>query len=294
MDTASGFVQRFADLAGKWATYAGFGTFLLYLFGYLTLRFQLNTYGIATNLDVFDEKYLFAGCRFLVYLGLTLPTLLLVLALIALVLAVPFKLMPGKVREKLANSVMGWLAKPYRAPALGCVVALAMIQFLLRQCLFLNNLLLASSLPPVWISSVFLANDVAQGVYFAGLLAGIGLSGLLLIAAYRRSPEAGTRRLNPLLAVLVAIECLLLPINYGMLIGSPWLSRVAEPTLEKKLPEGSSAWLVWEDKDVLTYFVRDASDARKLVTVPRKDREITVLCEDPIFQVIFRGRHSCQ
>jgi hypothetical protein len=213
--------------------------------------------------------------------------------LIALLLAIPFKLMPSVVRESIGRSVRGWLAKPYLAPILGCAVALAMIQFLLRQCLFLNNLLLANSLPPGWISTVFLAGDVAQGFYFSGLVAGIGLSALLLVAAYRGEPDAGKRWLNPLLAVLVAIECLLLPINYGMLIASPSLPRVTEPNLGSKLPEGSSAWLVWENKDVLTYFVRDANDARRLVTVPRKDSQITVVCEDPVFLVIFAGRRSC-
>ena len=62
-DATSDVVQKVVSVAGKWTTFAGFGTFLLYLFGYLTLRFQLNTYGVATDLDVFDEKYLFAGCR---------------------------------------------------------------------------------------------------------------------------------------------------------------------------------------------------------------------------------------
>ena len=81
-DAASDLVQKLGTVAGKWTSYAGFGTFLLYLFGYLTLRFQLNTYGVATNLDVFDEKYLFAGCRFLVYLGMTLPNLAFILALV--------------------------------------------------------------------------------------------------------------------------------------------------------------------------------------------------------------------
>ena len=99
-DASSDFVQRFASIAGKWTSYAGFGTFLLYLFGYLTLRFQLNTYGVSTNLDVFDEKYLFAGCRFLVYLGMTLPNLLFFAAIIALLLAIPFRLIPGQKRQR--------------------------------------------------------------------------------------------------------------------------------------------------------------------------------------------------
>ena len=39
----SQFTEKLGGLAGKWAGYAAFGSFLLYLFGYLTLRFQLTT-----------------------------------------------------------------------------------------------------------------------------------------------------------------------------------------------------------------------------------------------------------
>ncbi len=292
-DATSDLVQRVVSVAGKWTTNAGFGTFLLYLFGYLTLRFQLNTYGVATNLDVFDEKYLFAGCRFLVYLGLTLPNLLFIAAIVAVLLAIAFKLMPSSVRQRPWNSVRNWLGRPYRSQIVGCAVALLMIQLLLRQCLFLNNLLLATCLPPVWISSVFLANDTAQGFYFAALVAGIALTAALLVGALRNSTIPGTRWFNVLLIVLFGIECLLLPINYGMLIASRWLPRVAQVNLVDKLPESATAWLVWESKDVLTYFVRDNNDTRRLITVPRKDSQITIVRNDPIFQIIFASRLSC-
>jgi hypothetical protein len=71
------FWDRFGDKlsgrAAKWTGYAALGSFFLYLFGYLVLRFQLSVYGVETNIDAFDEKYLFAGCRFLVYLVSTVP-----------------------------------------------------------------------------------------------------------------------------------------------------------------------------------------------------------------------------
>jgi hypothetical protein len=295
-DTTGDFAQRFVSFAGKWTTYAGFGTFLLYLFGYLTLRFQLNTYGVSTNLDVFDEKYLFAGCRFLVYLGMTLPNLLFVAAIIALVLAIPFRLMPVPMREKPWQAVRRWLDQPYRTQLVGCAVAIIMIQFLLRQCLFLNNLLLAPCLPPTWISSVFLTSDTAQGFYFAGLVAGIVITGALLASALKASGKpTGARALTAVLVVVFAIECLLLPINYGMIIASRWLPRVGQVNMGgDKLLEGDTAWVVWESKDVLTYFIRDSNDTRRLVTVPRKDSPITIVGNDPVFQIIFAGRPLCR
>ena len=292
-DTTSDLTEKLLNIAGKWTTYAGFGTFLLYLFGYLTLRFQLNTYGVVTNLDVFDEKYLLAGCRFLVYLCTTVPILLFFLALIALLLALPLRLMPRSIWEKTGESVGGWLTKPYRLPILGCAVALLMIQLLLRQCLFLNNLLLAGCLPPGWISSLFMAGDAAQTFYFSGLLAGIGLTGALLVYSLRQLTGARARWLNALLVMLFAIECLLLPVNFGMLIASRWLPRVSDVHLADNSPENGTAWLVFENKEVLTYLVRDKNNVRKLITVPRKDSQITIIGNDPIFQIIFAGHPSC-
>lgn len=293
-DASNDFVQRLVSIAGKWTSYAGFGTFLLYLFGYLTLRFQLNTYGVATNLDLFDEKYLFAGCRFLVYIGMVLPNLLFLAAIVALLLAILFRLMPSQTRQRAWAAVQNWLGRPYRPQLVGCVVALIMIQFLLRQCLYLSNLLLAPCLPPDWISSVFLASDTAQAVYFAGLVAGIAVTAALLAYALRNSDNtAGTRALTTVFVVLFAIECLLLPINYGMLVGSRSLPRVAQANTAYKLSDGDTAWLVWENKDVLTYFVRGSNDARRIITVPRKDNEITIVGNDPVFQTIFAGKPPC-
>jgi len=82
-DLWSEFTEKLGGLAGRWTAYAAFGSFLLYLFGYLTLRFQLSTFGVATNLDIFDEKYLFAGCRFLVYLVSSVPNILIVVLILA-------------------------------------------------------------------------------------------------------------------------------------------------------------------------------------------------------------------
>lgn len=54
-DVVKNLTEKFGSFAGKWTAYAAFGSFLLYLIGYLTLRFQLSTYGLATDLDLFDE-----------------------------------------------------------------------------------------------------------------------------------------------------------------------------------------------------------------------------------------------
>ena len=44
-------LAKVTSVTGKWPSFAAFGSFFVYLVGYLALRFQLSAYGIATNLD---------------------------------------------------------------------------------------------------------------------------------------------------------------------------------------------------------------------------------------------------
>ena len=53
-DLSNDFAAKLGSLASKWTAFTALGSFLLYLLGYLTLRFQLSAYGVATNLDLFD------------------------------------------------------------------------------------------------------------------------------------------------------------------------------------------------------------------------------------------------
>src|SRR5271157_1647186 len=136
------FTEKLGNLAGKWTAYADFGSFLLYLLGYLTLRFQLSTYGVATNLDIFDEKYLFAGCRFLVYLVSSVPSILIIILVLAAVGYVPYKLVPVSVRDGVKRWASDWCATPIHLPLLGVVLGVALIQFALRKCFAFGNVLL--------------------------------------------------------------------------------------------------------------------------------------------------------
>ena len=61
----SGTVRQ---LGQSWTTTTALGSFALYLFGYLSLRFRLTALGIGTYLDFVDERYLFEGVRFATYL----------------------------------------------------------------------------------------------------------------------------------------------------------------------------------------------------------------------------------
>jgi hypothetical protein len=283
---------KFGTFAGKWPSYASFATFLLYLFGYLALRFQLMAYGVVTDLDVFDEKYWFAGCSFVVNFLLALLYVLFSLGFLGLIAFIFSRPIPKRYRGRLGARVRSVLNHSLGLLIAGCLAALLLIQGALRQCLLLHNLLLADHLPDVWISRILQAGETSQEWYFVGIVAGLLLTVALLGAGVRqRSPTAvvsGAQKLCAgLLAFLIASEFLLLPINFGMLINSRQLPRVGQISTTETLPDGTAAWLLWENKDVLTYFLLDRGRHRSLVTLPHKDNRIVIVGNDAIFKVIF-------
>jgi hypothetical protein len=67
-DARQDLPDRIKSLAGSWTAYAAIGSFVLYFFGHLTLRFRLTMLGVNADLAALDERYFFAGASFLVYL----------------------------------------------------------------------------------------------------------------------------------------------------------------------------------------------------------------------------------
>jgi len=285
--------EKAGTLAGKWTAYAAFGSFLLYLLGYLSLRGQLNTYGATGGTDILDQRYLFAGCSFLVSLAVSVPSVLIIVLLLLGISYGPYKLIPTSVKSRVARWISDWCAPGTRLLLLGIVTGVGLIQFVLRKCFLFSNLLMSKGLPDDWLSSILLTSDALATLYFMGLVAGTLISGAILFHAALRGSEKGSASgfLVGLLAFLVTVEFLLLPVNYGVLITTQQLPRVAEMSGEK-LPEGTRIWLVSDTKDELTYFVRDPNDQRMLLTVPRKESKIKIVGYDDIFCELFSAQHA--
>lgn len=293
-DESNSLKDAFAAVAGKWTAYAAVGSFILYLFGYLSLRFQLSTYGVATDLDVLDEKYLFAGSRFLVFLVSSAANALLIIFVLCLVVYIPYKLIPAAQRARIRQWNATWTNHQPSLSVIGIAISLVFIQLVLRKCFVFGDLLLAQSLPQrEWISSVLLTREAMRSLYFTALLGGILVTGLFLMLALN-SMALKSRLLDFLLGVqvfLFAMEFLFLPVNYGVLIATQELPRVMEVS-DQKLALNEQAWLVWENKDVLTYLVRELGDKRALVTVPRKENQIRIVAYDNIFHVLFSDSNT--
>ena len=283
-------ITKLTSFAGKWTSFAAFGSFGVYFLGYLALRFQLSAYGVATNLDVWDERYLFAGSRFLVYLVSSVPIVLMITLLLWSVLFCFSRLLPSGFRSRVAQPIRAWTSRPNMVPLLGTFIAVALIQLIMRKCFALGNLLFRQELPSFeWIDGILLADDAYRSLYFSGLVGGVLLTGALLLFS-TRSESVSTpfsKTIVGLLAFLVAVQFLLLPVNYGILIASQQLPQLSELPGGEALVIGERAWLVWESKETMAYFTLSPNDQRRLITVSRKDPKTVIAGYDFIFRVLF-------
>ena len=286
--------ERIKALSGDWTKYTVVGSFLLYMVGYLALRFHLTAIGVGTDLAVLDERYLFTGARFLVYLVVAVPNLVLVALPGALVVWTVSKLVPETARARIC----GWVMHPTRLAVFGIVFAVLMIQFVMRQCFVFSNLLLACDLPrePAWLAKLLLDDRLSRvmPLYFSLLVAACAVPlAILWVLCQGEAQRRSAAFARGLLSFLIAVQILLLPINYGVLIVDKALPRVA--TLgETPLAEGKDAWLVWEGKDGVTFLVRShEGKSRVLVTLPRAEVKRTeILGFDRILPTLFGNQEE--
>lgn len=292
---------QLSALSANWASYTALGSFALYVLGYLSLRFHLTALGIGTDLPVLDERYLFSGAKFLVYLVSSVPTVVLLLLLLAAMLYLPYRiLLPRSIRLRLTNAVAAKFAgftqaesRASRLAFLGILLSVLLIQLVMRQCFFLGNLLVAEHLSgPHWLQFLILDKIVGlRGLYFAGLIGGVALTGTLLWSARvaRVTTSQGSFFVG-ILAFLCGVQVLLLPVNYGVLIVDKTLPKVRDLGGEALKP-GQEAWLAWEGEKGFTYLVRDAPGSggrRSLVTLLRKDiARMEIIGYDPILREVF-------
>ena len=276
--------------AGAWTGFAAMGSFMLYLAGYLALRFHLTVFGIATDLSVFDERYLFSGARFLVYLVSSLSTILMVGAATAGLGWLASRAVPGPLRGRLGNMALS----PGAAVVLGIAVSMIAIQVFMKKAYFLVDLLLALRLPTegegAWLLAMLMGTSPMPLVYYFDLLVASCLLPIaILVWLFKRADLPQSVVFGRfILALLVSIQMLLLPINFGTLIADMTLARVAAAGSRAALP-GETIWLAWEGSSSVTFLIANANTKRRsLLTQPRdKVGSIEIIGTDAIIPTLF-------
>lgn len=296
--------EKVKALAGSWPGYVALGSFALYVMGYLSLRFHLTALGIGTDLDVIDERYVFAGAKFLVYFVSCVPILILLTLTLITIFWLPYRLLPNRVRARvtqissgISKRLRGSWSKPHRLALMGIILSVILIQFVMRQCFPLSNLLVAPYLSgPCWLLALLLDEAGGmQALYFSGLEAGTALAAVFFFGARRQAKQTRLSQfLTVVLGCLIAIQFLFLPINYGILISDKTLPKVTDLGGQAVLNTGQEAWLVWEGTAGVTYLVRtknQTDDQRSLITFPKKDVKRTeIIRYDPILRTLFAGQ----
>jgi hypothetical protein len=274
------------ELGKGWAKSSFVVCILLYVVGYLAIRFHLTAIGIGTDLSVFDERYLFAGARFLVYLVSSIPSIVLVALPLLLMTWVLHRLCPQSISIK----TLMFFRQPKLLLVVGIVFVVGMIQFVMRQCFILVNLLLgeAMTVMPSWLIYLLIHHDLMP--LFFSLLVGACVVSLSFVWALWHAPlPPGLWTAARLLLIgLVVVQILLLPINYGVLIMDMVMPRVA--TLgSTPLTQGDRAWLVWEGRDGFTFLIEGKNKSgKKLVTMARSDvKRMEILGYDYIMSTLY-------
>jgi hypothetical protein len=299
VDQSGGLIARFKSLAQNWSIYTAIGSFSLYFLGYLSLRFHLMEFGVTTDLGVWDERYLFHGANFLAYFGSLIPSALLLAVVACGLFYIPYSLAPRSLRSRVATAFGRWRVywdSANRLALAGLALSTLAIQLAMRQCLGLDNLLLAPRLPdPGWLATILLDSDLLN-LYFIAILAATGVSGALLLGAWTR-PIPASPALLGLFVCILCIQVLLIPVNYGLLVTDQELSRVAGIPTQAALNSCQSAWIVWQGKDWTTFLLRDLQaqpERRRLVAIRHSDiKTLDVVSLDPIIRTLFQNPLTC-
>lgn len=262
--------KMFETVAAAWTSYAALGTFCLYLTGYLSLRFHLTTMGIGTDIALLDERYLYAGAKFWVYILLYIPVIIFVLLALLVLPAFIYLLSHASInsyferKSNLKTKIMRWKNNPTIIASVGILFSILLIQLVMRQCLLLSNLVFSRvNAGDPWIGGVL--RDIKLEVLFFGLVvAGTIITGSLFFHAWVKYRELSTANSSTSLllyifTLLFTIQFLLLPINHGVLVADKAVPRVKDLGGVETLSEGQRAWLVWEGSVTFTYLVETCS-----------------------------------
>jgi hypothetical protein len=294
--------KRAQELSSNWTSYTVLGSFVLYVLGYLTLRFHLTALGIGADLAVLDERYLFTGARFLIYLVSAVPSLIFLVLLLVAPFYLLFQVLPASVQTRLSRflgaqwtRILSWWLLPHRLALTGILFSLLLIQLVMRQCFLLSNALLAENLlaDPSWLRELLLAQtDGPMALYFSVLLAGAAITlGIFYVLKKRPNTTPSALFLTSLLGFLLFVQLLLIPVNYGILVVDKSMPRVTGLEAPGTLPANEQAWLVWEGSESKTFLLRKPQAGKytkSLITLPHeavKNLEITGY--NRIFGVLF-------
>lgn len=274
---------------------------ILYILGYLSIRFHLTVLGIGTDLTIVDERYLFTGARFVIFLVSTIPSLLFLIILAGSIIYLPLMIFPSSLKLPVCTwltkywlAFKNWWAQKDRLLIAAIILAVLEIQLLMRQSFFISNLLVATDFSGV---PEFLRHLMRQGnghllTLFFMLITGFWVLSCCLYALSleitQQTPR--TKIFQAIMGFLVMLQFLLLPVNYGSLYVDKTMPKVNNLSSKQGLKAGEQAWLVWEGSKGNTYLVwNKLKKSRVLVLIPKADiKSVEISAYDPLISMIMQ------
>ena len=278
-ETRQPFGKKLLGLAKDGSIGSAAVVFLIYICGYLSLRFRLLLLGAAMDFGAFSERVFYAGAMFLIYTALTLSSVLLIVLLPALGIRLIsrwlwFKRMrksahdpglatndPG-LAERTTSAISRMIrAAPYECCLTTLVLGFAFVQFFLRKILSFQAILLH----PSGLSGVFdflvRACVLDKEAYYVLLLLALVLASGLFILLRKNMPNTlASKWLLRILFFGICVQAAFIPIHHGGLVVAQSFSRLMRIKGEA-LPAGKKAWLIWEGETFLSILLKDSTKA---------------------------------
>jgi len=302
------FEKNLNWLEKNWATFITIGSFVLYFFGYLTLRFHLCAMNVTSDYQFIDERYLFAGVNFFLYLFLSIPIVVLLIFIIIcivfifyilnkLLLQMIAKLLPkttqSYIQTKWKNFV-SYLVGPLPLLCTSVLLTFLFIQIVMRKVLLIKSISLLKSLPDDGIGGILLHLMMncqnSSNFYFMSLIIVTGLSMTSwLYLKQVQFTQIKLKILHIFLGILILIQIILLPVTYGILINEKQLPKIAK---NKALPlkTTESAWLIWEGNKYMNFLVKNSqTNKTRVLTVSRDTiKHLSVEGTDCVFELVYK------
>lgn len=286
---AGDIVSTIESFGAAWAAVSALALVLVYLFGYLSIRFHHTAIGLTVGLHLFDHRYLFAGGRFLIFLLVHLCRLALVFVLLAAMFDLTAEITPvaGWFERSTSWLMAIWPGSITVAAYIATIAALVFVFRYAAAPLRLSYLLVRSkseveqivNLPGMSLAVRTLGNNTtAEACHFAILLVGTILSGL--VASWLLGPGdlSNTHKLlGAALAVATTTQLVLLPANHGLLIADKTVTVLERGTsiLGRLLacgeciePNETECLLLYRDGSEAAILVLDDSGPNRIVQLP--------------------------
>ncbi len=247
----------------------------------------MTVMGVASGLESFDQRYIFAGARFLLYTTTGAPILLMFLLPIS-----PIYPVLSRRLGFWPEHFWKWLTTgSVRAYVIGIAVSVVSIEFPMRLCLQFENVLVKSELSGPG-DSLFFVSEWKKLLFLFVLLGSIGVAVAIWRRGVSQADSGNAVWLHYIGLFSIGVQFIFLPINYGTYFDQREVPRVRVTTSAGPALRDHTTWLIAEGPDDLSFFVWQGQG--KIVSIPKRQiTQVEIECYNDLLSVRFNHEAVC-